>query len=775
LIILLLLVSLADDSGVRREAPLWIDPIQNGASHPSPEQVRAAYAPSDARLLDRRGEVLHELRVDPRVRRLRWTPLAEISPALLDAVLRSEDRRFRQHGGVDPWAVAAAGWTWLRGGPRRGASTISMQLAALLDPELRRGDAPRSGARKWAQMRAAWALEEGWSKDEILEAYLNLVTFRGELQGVAAASAVLFDKQPHGLSQPEAIVLAALLRAPNADRATLLRRSESLSASLRPDPARYRSRDRQGAVGCAVELGQPLPDGRGSESCETGGGAPVGETSDGVPLSEAGDGGPLAEAVARVAGRPRGSGPRVKHAPHVARRLLRPGEPGDVRATLDASLQRFAAAALRQHLLALRGRNAADGAVLVVDNDSGEVLAYVGSSGELSPAPEVDGVRARRQAGSALKPFLYATALEERLLTPATLLDDAPLEIPVGGGLYRPQNYDEQFRGLVSVRSALAASLNVPAVRALQVVGPEGLARSLRQLGIALDRPGDDYGPSLALGSADVTLWELVGAYRALARGGVWQPLRLRREGAGAAAPCAGDGCRVFSPQTSFLVADMLADRESRAHTFGLESPLATRFWSAVKTGTSKDMRDNWCIGFSPRYTVGVWVGNFSGRPMHDVSGVSGAAPVWLEVMERLHRDGGAPAPTPPPGVVARRVSFAASGSGAAEPARREWFLEGTERPWDGAAPRPPLADAPRIVSPAPDTVIALDPEIPAARQRVVLEARGAGALVLDGLPLGGTRHLWSPRPGRHSLALVDHQGRALAGVAFLVRGEGNH
>jgi penicillin-binding protein 1C len=405
----------------------------------------------------------------------------------------------------------------------------------------------------------------------------------------------------------------------------------------------------------------------------------------------------------------------------------------------------------------------ADAAVLVVDNATGDVLAYVGSSGDLSPAPLVDGVRARRQAGSALKPFLYALALDQRILTPATLLDDTPLEIAVAGGLYRPRNYDESFRGPVSARTALAASLNVPAVRVLELVGPEAFVGQLRQLGFALEQAGDWYGPALALGSADVTLWEMVGAYRALASGGTWRPLRLTRGEPG------GDTRRVISEHATFVVGHVLADRESRSTTFGLENVLATPFWTAVKTGTSKDMRDNWCLGFSRRYTIGVWVGNFSGEPMRNVSGVTGAAPVWVDVMTALHRSTPSVAPAPTPGVVGARVTFA----GEVEPARREWFLRDTEPV--AAAATVPTHHA-RIVSPVRGTIIAIDPEIPRARQRVAFEADGGESglhWVLDGVELtaGPRPFLWEPRPGRHTLALRDADARLRDTITFEVRG----
>jgi len=685
------------------------------ASHlPSFAAVRAEYLPSDARLLDRHGEVIHELRVDTTRRRFEWTTLADVSPALQAAVIASEDRRFYHHHGVDWSALLAAVAQRALGRPLRGASTISMQVVTALDPSLRRHGGPRTLAQKWRQMRLAWALEHAWSKAEVFEAYLNLVTFRGELQGVAAAAAVLFDKSPHGITEPEALILAVLVRAPNAAPATVAQRACVLRAAL---PAAHRDCDDLGAT------------------------------------------------VAQALHAPAGTGPRVVLAPHVAHQLLRPAATREpVRSTLDAALQRVATDALRRNLLAVRQRRVQDGAVLVVDNADGDVLAYVGSSSELSSARYVDGVRARRQAGSTLKPFLYGMALDRRLLTPASILADTPLELSVAGGLYRPRDYDEQFHGLVTLRTALAASLNVPAVRTLQLVGVDAFAAQLRRLGFAgLAEAGDYYGPPLALGSGDVSLWELTNAYRALANGGVWRPLRLTPT-----EPARDAEQRVYSAGAAFLLSDMLADRDSRSVTFGLDNPLVTRFWSAVKTGTSKEMRDNWCVGYSQRYTVGVWVGNFSGEPMQDVSGITGAAPIWLEVMSWLHRDTPSAAPQPPPAVVGRRVAF----PHPIEAPRREWFLAGTA-PSEAAIAL--AAQRAAIIAPVTGTVVALDPDIPAAQQRVVFEAT-AGTnehhWVLDGVAIGsGALLLWDPQPGTHTLALVGEDQRSLDVVTFVVKG----
>jgi penicillin-binding protein 1C len=697
---------------------LWLGLGARLVAPPAFERVRAAWTPSEIYLLDRTGEIIQERRADDTRRRLRWTALGDVSPALLTAVLTSEDRRFYAHRGVDARAAAAALAHRAFGHGSRGASTVTMQVASLLDPALHRRGGPRSLRQKIRQMRLARAIEEGWSKAEILEAYLNLVTFSGELQGVDAAAQILFGKAPHGLTEPEAVVLAALLRAPNAQPAMVARRAQMLAG---------------GAV------------------------APVA----------------IDAASARVH-RVGTQGSRVGLAPHAAARLLAAGPSGErstafVSSTLDGPLQQFAVDTLTRQLLAVRDQRVNDGAVLVVDNATGEVLAYVGGSGRLSGARHVDAIQARRQAGSALKPFLYGLAFEQRLLTPASLLEDGPLDISTPTGLYRPHNYDEQFRGLVSVRTALAASLNVPAVRALGLVGAEAMVQQLRSLGFAsVVEAGDFYGPSLALGSADVSLWEMVGAYRALANGGVIGPLRL------SAGEPGGEMRRVYSAETAFLISSILADRDSRSVTFGLENLLATRFWTAVKTGTSKEMRDNWAIGYSRRYTVGVWVGNVTGEPMHDVSGVMGAAPVWVEVMSRLHETAASAPPAAPAGLVKTDVAFA----GRVEPARSEWFRAGTEPP-RGRSPGlgPVKAPAPpRIVTPVGGTIIALDPDIPGDRQRVPFEARDGAPgqhWLLDGAVVGeaGELVLWAPTPGRHRLSVVGPEERVFDTVTFLVRG----
>lgn len=450
-------------------------------------------------------------------------------------------------------------------------------------------------------------------------------------------------------------------------------------------------------------------------------------------------------------------------APHLAQRLLT--APGlTVSSTIDARLQRLAATALSRQLRGLGGARARDGAVIIADNASGDVLAYVGGVGGASTAAQVDGAASYRQAGSTLKPFLYAQALEKGYLTPASILDDSPVQLDTASGLYVPQNYDRDFKGPVSARTALAGSLNVPAVRTLLLVGVDAFRDRLWDSGYqGLTEDGAYYGFSLALGSAEVTLTEQVTAYRALANGGRWTPLRYTL---GTPAPPAR---AITSAQAAWLVADMLADANARATSFGIDSALRLPFWAAVKTGTSKGLRDNWCIGFSPRFTVGVWVGNLEGDPMHAVSGVSGAAPVWRDLMLALHAGGDAAGPAPPAGIDARRVRFA----NALEQPRREYFLRGTAQSVVASAPA--AARRPRISNPVGGSVYALDPDIPPAKQRLIVAVSGdAGAhrLLLDNRDLGaaGAGPAILPAPGRHRLALVDTGGRLVDQVRFTVR-----
>lgn len=673
---------------------------------PNAARVIAGWQPSEAWLYDRNGTLLDSERVAFKARRLAWVPLKDMSPALVDTVIASEDRRFRDHGGVDLLAFGGAVRARLSGKRSRGASTISMQVAGFLSPDL-----ARPGARGWRdklrQMRAAWALEAQWSKDQILEAYFNLAGFRGEAQGIGAAAQALFGKPPSELTRADALIIAALLPDPRASVSQVAARACRIGAL--PD--------------CASVA--------------------------------------IATATALSSERARALDPGL--APHLAARLL--DKPGlRVATTLDADIQRVTTMALSRQLQGLGPGRARDGAVVVLDNATGDVLAYVGGVGLGSTAAQVDGANAYRQAGSTLKPFLYAQVIEKGWLTPASILDDSPVQLDTASGLYVPQNYDRSFKGPVSVRTALAGSLNVPAVRTLLVGGVEAFRNRLWDTGYkGLVEDGQYYGFSLALGSAEVTLLEQANAYRSLANGGRFAPLRLR------ATDPTGSLRQVLSPQAAWIVSDILSDASARSSTFGVDSALRLPFWAAVKTGTSKAMRDNWCVGYTERFTVAVWVGNLEGDSMKAVSGTSGAAPVWRDVMVALNRGRPSIVPPRPPGLEARRVTFA----NAIEPPRTDWFLTGTGQSQQVAAPA--AARRPRIVNPVAGSVFALDPDIPIDRQRMGIAVAGAVAghrLVLDRRDLGDAdaRPQVLAGPGTHRLALLDPGGRVIDQVRFTVR-----
>ncbi len=674
---------------------------------PSYASVRAAWKPSEAWLYDRDGRLLDTERVDFQRRRLAWVPLEGISPAVRTAVVRAEDRRFWAHRGVDWLAVGGAARARWTGGPSRGASTLPMQLAAFLAPEL-----AQPGQRGWItklrQMRAGQALAAHWTHEEMLEAYFNLVPLRGEVQGIGAAANSLFGKRPAELTRTDAALFAALLPNPAAGAKAL-----------------------------------------GERACR---------------IAQAKDCDPIRAAAATLVSGERAARLDPALAPHLAVRLL--DQPGKrVTTTIDRRIQAAAIVALRRQLAGLGADRVRDGAVVVLDNASGDVLAYVGGVGLQSTAAQVDGANARRQAGSTLKPHLYAQVIEKGWLTAASILDDSPVQLDTASGLYVPKNYDHSFKGAVSVRHALASSLNVPAVRALVIDDVQQFRDRLWALGYhGIVEEGDYYGFSLALGSAEVSLVEQANAFRTLANHGKWSPVNFF-----AARRVREPPRQIVGSAAAFIVGDILADATARADAFGADSALRLPFWAAAKTGTSKGMRDNWCIGWSDRYTVAVWVGNLEGDSMRAISGTSGAAPVWRDVMMALHADRPGRPPAVPEGVEARQIAL----PGTREPPRREYFLSGTAQAEMAATPT--AARRPRITSPVSGSVYAIDPDIPGDRQRLAVRVSGAAEghrLILDKRLAGNAAEGLQivPQPGSHVLALVDPGGRTIDRVRFTVR-----
>ncbi|MEN3110671.1 transglycosylase domain-containing protein [Uliginosibacterium paludis] len=622
---------------------------------PSFEQVRASHVSSDAILLDRSGVPLADLRLNDKVRRLDWVPLTALSPAMREALLAAEDKRFYTHSGIDWLAFAGAAWQNLWGSGKRGASTLTMQLAGLLDPALRmpagRGER-RSLAQKWDQSRAAVELENHWSKAQILEAYLNLAPFRGDLQGISAASELLFDRAPGRLTHREASLLAALLRGPNAAPAVVSRRACQLLANLRQT----------------------------------------------TPCSE----------VTRLASNrldaPRNRS-RFTAAPHLARKLLR--QPGQIqKTTLDAGVQTRLRA-----VLALRNSPAS---VLVLDNASAEVRAWVGAL----EASAADGVTQTYRLPEGVWPLLAATAIDQRLLTAAS-----PLRL--GNTIYDAHDGRARTSSWMSLRAALGGHQTAAMAELQSVVPREDLEDRLRKLD--LDAPGSD-------AHAGSNLLQLAAAWRSLAAGGQWQAARWQAEPAGSPR-------QVWRSETAFIVQDMLA-----TNTGG--------YWQARWVSHAADSDILVIVGGTPRLTLAL------SAPARE------AGALWQRVLLALEEE--SRAPTVPEGLVSSLVRF----EPADEAPRREWFLPGTAMELVTMLPD---GSRGRILSPQDGEVLTLPGGDP-ARRHLIFRAAGNVAMRwwVDGEPAGDGEHLaWIARPGHHLLTLTDSEDRLLQRLPFFVREAG--
>jgi penicillin-binding protein 1C len=542
--------------------------------------------------------------------------LQQVSPHFIQAILAAEDGRFYHHGPLELRAIARSVRDSLQAGEVvSGASTITMQLARMLQP------APRTLEGKVQEIWNAWRLAAGMSKDQILHAYINRLPMGGNVYGVEAAARVYFGTSARDLTLAQASLLAALPNDPTR---------------LHPYANLPGLRQRQGYV-----LSRMVKDGYLTPTQ-----AHQALRSQISLLSNANQG--------------------VKSAPHFlfwAAQQLPAEHPSQIRTTLDLPLQEFVEGQVQQTVQGLRQHQARHAAALVIHNATGEVLAYVGSPDYfVLESGRNDGVQALRQPGSTLKPFLYQLALEQRIIRPNTVLADIPTYYAIPGAqLYNPTDYSETFQGPVRMRVALANSLNVPAVRVLEQVGVGEFLDRLHQLGFAhLRHPPEYYGLGLALGSGEVSLWELTQAYVTLARQGRAIPLQSLRPATmnrnqqlqlNPSVPTA-----IATPTTWSLIRDMLSDTHARAKAFGVDSVLDLPFPAAVKTGTSSNYRDTWTVGFTPEYTVATWVGNFDGQPMRQVSGVTGAAPLWNRIMLHLYEHRQPTGFDPPNGLISKPV-----------------------------------------------------------------------------------------------------------------------
>jgi penicillin-binding protein 1C len=513
---------------------------------------------------------------------------AEVDPRFLQMLIAYEDKRFYAHGGVDPQALLRAAWQAVRHGRIvSGGSTLTMQVARLLEPRPQRGL-----TAKLAEMIRAMQLESALSKAQILDLYLALAPYGGNVEGIRAATLAYFGKEPKRLSTAESALLVALPQAPET------RRPDRFPE--RAAQARNRVIDRLAGQG-AVNADQAS-----AASAEK---APGGRLA--LPMLAA----------------------------HVAERLARSASPGSVvKTTISRDLQSSLEDLARERALAI-GSGVAT-AIIVADNASGEVLAHVGGTGyfDSQRAGQLDLALAQRSPGSALKPFIYGLAFEDGIVHPETLIDDRAVRY----GAYAPENFDDTFHGTVSVRTALQQSLNVPALQVLDQVGPDRLAARLVNAGVNLKLP-QNAGPGLAvgLGGAGVRLIDLAQLYVALARNGapaelIWQP--------GAAArnkPLR----RLLEPQAAWMIADVLKGAPTPPNALGGQI--------AFKTGTSYGYRDAWAIGYDGATTIAVWTGRPDGAAVAGVVGRTAAAPILFEAFQRLGAARKPIGPAPPGTVIA--------------------------------------------------------------------------------------------------------------------------
>jgi penicillin-binding protein 1C len=707
---------------------------------PLPSSV-AAPAPGDA-ILDRHGVALdgrsaRSLALGSTARVGASVPLSRRAQRLAAATVAAEDERFAGHVGVDPVALGRAFVADVRA--RRlvqGGSTLTQQLVKIRRSAVTTTTRRRGLAEKVREALYAVRVEHRMTKDEILSAYLAEAPYGGAVVGADAAARAYFDTTVSQLTWAQAAYLAALPQRPT-----------------RFDPRRSDT--------------AALPRQRWI----------LGRLRDRGFLSAAEERSARAERI-RI-----GSAAAPPTAPHFVRALrdrslcvaavcpsktaASAGE--GVRTTLDADLQRDVVGITSHERRALASHGAVNVSVVVLDNATGAVRAYEGSGGWSKALAEdrggmIDGVRRPRQTGSVIKAFVYALAFDEGA-TPSDLIMDSAFEATGADREFRPRNYDKRFRGELTLREALAQSVNVPAVRVLAEHGPDDLAALMERAGITL--PDSTYGLSMALGAAEVDLLHLTAAYASFARGGrslrpvVTEPALAQR------------GHRVVSPEAAYLVTDVLADNEARSPAFGRSSALRFDFPVSAKTGTSSDFHDNWVIGSSARVTVGVWVGNFDRTPLRNASGVTGAGPIFRSVMlaaeARLASDG----------PVAPLLGGVPAGLRREAVCRRSDCPERAED-WvraDGAIPaRPHVAAKPAVatgarlelVSPSSRGTYVFDPTDTDGIELALRASGGQGPYVysVNGVGVVGG---WTAQAGVHEACVVD-EGSARRCVQFRVR-----
>jgi penicillin-binding protein 1C len=643
-------------------------------------------------------------------------PLHQVPEALRHAIITAEDRRFFQHKGVDWQARLGAAWQSLRAGRTvRGASTITEQVVRIVHPR------PRNLWSRWVEGFEAMLLEQKSSKGEILSFYLNQVPYASNRRGVAQAARFYFNRDLQTLTKKEMLALAVFPRAPTA-----------LDPRKRPDAIDKRVQRLALAMQQRGEMSSVEVDTLQSQHL-----------------------------IVQEASSLLNAGHFISYIRETV--PYRMSEQGTLKTSLDGALQQQVQSLLDERLKTLRRKNVHNGAALVVDHQSGEILAWVVAGATAKnpiPGSAIDAVRTPRQPGSSMKPFLYALALEKGW-SPATELDDAPMAEAIGTGLHDFKNYSHTFYGKIPLRDALGNSLNIPALETIAFVTPQKYLDKLHELGFAsLSKPAEFYNDGLALGNGEVTLLEMVQGFSVLANHGVYRPLTPMAQ-----ASFERQNRRVYSGEATSLIGNILSDSFARRHEFGAGSVLNLPAQTAVKTGTSTDYRDAWVLGYNAHYTVGVWLGNLDQMPMDGVTGSTGPAlvlrgifaeletkrrpePLWLSPLLQ-RRD-----------ICTKNVDVTAANCFP----RTEYFMPDTvvARPLQQA--KPAMLD---VVRPTEGLQLAYDPRVPKTAQAFEFVASGLApesriSWVLNGKLLSTTpkgRFLWPVERGSYTLVAQELSG----------------
>ncbi|MEZ0262514.1 MAG: transglycosylase domain-containing protein [Alphaproteobacteria bacterium] len=647
-------------------------------------------------------------------------PLYAIPQFLQEAFIVAEDKRFFGHGGVD-WQArgSALVQNWTARHVVRGASTITEQVVRMINPR------PRNIWSKWVEGWEAALLEASYAKPDILEFYLNQLPYASNRRGVAQAARFYFNRDLATLNPREMLALAVLARAPSSY--DLYNGGTKIDAAITRLAASMVERGVMKAEEAAQLTAKPFE---------------------------------LARPAAPI------------DALHFAQYVRgQPGSAGNIiHSTLDSNLQAKVQGIIDTRVAGLSRKNLHNAAVLVADHTTGEILAWVVAGDEKTKL--IDAVTVPRQPGSAQKPLLYAMALDKGW-TPATIIDDSPLAGAVGTGLHWFKNYSNTYYGRITLREALANSLNIPAVRTIGYVGASKYLNTLHRLGFeSLDRGVEVYDEGLALGNGEVTLLELVTGFTALANKGVYRPLRYTLDDAGAR-----QSERIWSAEAASLIGNILSDPYARRLEFGAGSVLNLPVQTAAKTGTSTDYRDAWSVGYNHKYVVGIWMGNLDHSPTDGVTGASGPALALRSVFNELNKHAEARPLWLSPKLSRKDVCIEDPEDPERCHMRSEYFMEGGEAKTATAATEHEFA----ILKPTDGLQMAIDPRIPHDFQKFQFVMHGLGEgqqveWILNGEPVAtsGGKYLWPVRRGKYKLSARVKEGDKTvftsADIGYLVK-----